>query len=87
MCWLCEEYGNPEHETGLWYLNPFNYARNMYKLREPGAKMTGAGVYLEGGARGGPTVENLVEATESNKLDEVHKITQQVNKNTFTGGD
>ena len=32
MCWMCEKYG----EGGFWYLNPKLYARNMYKLREPG---------------------------------------------------
>ncbi len=36
MCVLCEQYGDAHYGNGLWYLNPNNYARNMYKLREPG---------------------------------------------------
>ena len=32
MCWMCDKYG----EGGLWYLNPKLYARQMYRLREPG---------------------------------------------------
>lgn len=39
MCWLCEQYGEG---GGLWYLNPKNYARNMYKLRAPGEESKGA---------------------------------------------
>ncbi len=33
MCRLCEMYGS----EGIWYLNPKNYAHQMYKLREPGS--------------------------------------------------
>ncbi len=33
MCWVCDIYG----DGGLWYLNPKNYARNLYRLRTPGA--------------------------------------------------
>lgn len=32
MCFLCDAYG----DGSLWYLNPRNYARQMYKLRKPG---------------------------------------------------
>ena len=42
MCWLCDHYGDPDHGNGLWYLNPRNYARNMYKLRAPGEGFRGA---------------------------------------------
>jgi len=48
MCWLCDEFGDKEYGNGFWYLNPRNYARNMYKLRAPGQAPTGPGVYLEG---------------------------------------
>ena len=41
MCIFCEQYGDPEYGNGLWYLNPRNYARNMYKLREPGQGFQG----------------------------------------------
>ena len=45
MCWMCEKYG----EGGLWYLNPKVYARQMYKLREPGKGPTT--VYGQTGVR------------------------------------
>ena len=34
MCWVCDVYG----EGGLWYLNPKNHAKNLYRLRTSGAK-------------------------------------------------
>ncbi len=41
MCDLCKQYGSQEHGDGVWYLNPYNYARNMYKLRAPGVAHQG----------------------------------------------
>lgn len=32
MCWICDAYG----DGGLWYKNPRNYARRMYRRRQPG---------------------------------------------------
>ena len=37
MCRLCDLYG----DGGVWYLNPANYSRQMYKLRRPGEKPKG----------------------------------------------
>ncbi len=34
MCWICDEVG----EGHIWYLNPRNYARQLYKRRIPGVK-------------------------------------------------
>jgi NAD-dependent dihydropyrimidine dehydrogenase PreA subunit len=64
MCWLCDEYGDPQYGNGIWYLNPKNYARNMYKLRLPGEGLKGAEAGLETGARAGPTTEDLIQAIE-----------------------
>src|SRR4030042_2834202 len=46
MCHLCELYGDPTAGGGVWYLNPKNYARQMYRRRPPG--------YVPSGAETGP---------------------------------
>ena len=86
MCYLCDEYGNPEYGNGIWYLNPTNYARNMYKLREPSKGLSGAGVFLEGGVHGGPGLPELLEAQEKGDRQEYDRIRQTIHNNTFTGG-
>ena len=75
MCWMCGEFGDPEHENGLWYLNPKNYARNMYKLRAPGEGFKGAEVGLETGARSGPSQADLLNAIENNDRVEYDRLT------------
>ena len=82
MCYLCDEYG----DGGIWYLNRKNYARNMYKLRAPGEGFTGPGVYLEGGAPGGPGMPDLLEAIEKGNREESNRIAREMHTNTFTGG-
>ncbi len=74
MCWLCEQFGDTEYGNGFWYLNPKNYARNMYKLRAPGAGLKGAEVGLETGARAGPTIHDLLNAVEENDHEEYERI-------------
>jgi NAD-dependent dihydropyrimidine dehydrogenase PreA subunit len=64
MCWLCDEFGDSQYGNGIWYLNPKNYARNMYKLRLPGEGLKGPEAGLETGARMGPTTEDLIQAIE-----------------------
>jgi NAD-dependent dihydropyrimidine dehydrogenase PreA subunit len=86
MCYLCDEYGDSNHGNGIWYLNPYNYARNMYKLRMPGEKMTGPGVYLEGGKKGGRSMPELLEALEKGDQQEYNEIRQEMHNNIFTGG-
>lgn len=75
MCWMCNEFGDPEHENGLWYLNPKNYARNMYKLRSPGEGFKGADAGLETGARSGPSQADLLNAIENNDRVEYDRLT------------
>jgi NAD-dependent dihydropyrimidine dehydrogenase PreA subunit len=73
---MCGEFGDPEHENGLWYLNPKNYARNMYKLRAPGEGFKGAEAGLETGARSsGPTQLDMMNAIENNDRAEFDRIT------------
>jgi NAD-dependent dihydropyrimidine dehydrogenase PreA subunit len=79
MCHLCDEYGDPEYGGGVWYLNPKNYARNMYKLRLPGEGFKGAEAGLETGERTGPTIEDVLEAIEKGQHEERDKLIQQMN--------
>ena len=74
MCFLCEQFGDQKHGDGLWYLNPTNYARNMYKLRAPGEKEKGAEAGLETGARSGPSTQDLLNAIENNDRVAFEKI-------------
>ena len=62
MCHYCDEYG----DGGIWYLNPKNYARNMYKLRAPGAGFKGAEAGIETGDEISSvlSLDDLVEASE-----------------------
>jgi len=76
MCFLCEQYGNPEYGNGIWYLNPYNYLRNMYKLRAPGDQYKGPEVDLETGERAGPTTEDLINAIEKSWQDYDKVITE-----------
>ena len=61
MCHLCEQYG----DGGIWYLNPKNYARNMYKLRKSGEGFRGAEVGPE--AEVGLEDVKIVEAIEKSQ--------------------
>ena len=74
MCYLCAQYGNQEHGEGYWYLNPDNYARNMYKLRPPGTGFKGAEAGLETGAHAGPTVQDLINAIERDDKEEYDRV-------------
>ena len=74
MCWMCDEFGDQQHGDGIWYLNPWNYARNMYKLRVPGEEFKGAEVGLETGIRSGPSQQDLLAAVERNDKEEFEKM-------------
>ncbi len=74
MCFLCEQFGDPKQGNGLWYLNPTNYARNMYKLRAPGQGFAGAEAGLETGARSGPSTMDLLTAIENDDYATYDKI-------------
>jgi ferredoxin len=75
MCWMCDQFGNPEDGDGVWYLNPANYARNMYKLRAPGEGHKGAEAGLETGARSGPGTGDLLRAIENGDQAEFNRMT------------
>jgi len=75
MCWMCDQFGDQEYGNGIWYLNPRNYARNMYKLRAPGEGFKGAEVGLETGARSGPGFGDILNAVENNDRAEFDRIT------------
>ena len=87
MCWLCEQYGELEYGNGLWYLNPRNYARNMYKIRSPGEVFKGAEAGMETGVHEvkGPTTADVMVAMEEGdgaKADGYLKTMQE----RFAGG-
>jgi len=72
---MCDQFGDQEYGNGIWYLNPRNYARNMYKLRAPGEGFKGAEVGLETGARSGPGFGDILNAVENNDRAEFDRIT------------
>lgn len=74
MCWMCDQFGDANDGGGIWYLNPTNYARNMYKLRAPGDKPKGADAGLETGARSGPGTNDLLSALEQGDRAEYDRI-------------
>jgi len=74
MCYFCDEYGDPEYGNGIWYLNPKNHARNMYKLRLPGEGFKGADAGLETGVREGPSILDLINATEKGDYEEYDRM-------------
>ena len=88
MCYLCEQYGDQEYGHGIWYLNPYNYARNMYKLRLPGEGYAGAEAGLETGAResSGPTQEDLFRAIEKGDATEVDNIIKALDDRSRQSG-
>jgi len=75
MCYLCEQFG----EGDLWYLNPKNYARNMYKLRKPGEGFKGAEAGLETGEHTGPTQIDLIDAIDRGDEEDIARIREALN--------
>ena len=73
MCYVCELRG----EGMIWYLNPKNYARSMYKLRPPGEKAVGETTPAEGA--GGPLAE-AIEAKCNGDLERYAELIKQVNE-------
>ncbi len=88
MCELCKDYGDPGVADGVWYLNPKNYARSMYKLRMPGevpkANKTGGG----GRASLGP--QDLLGAIEKGDQATYYKTVEAIReaqkKTAISGG-
>ena len=69
MCYVCDAYG----DGGLWYLNPKNYARQMYKVKKPGEKAAdfGADPESQSGRRLGE-IKNM-RFTDREKFQELVK--------------
>ncbi len=82
MCYLCDEFG----EGGIWYLNPKNYSRNMYKLRMPGEKLKGADAGPETGVREGPTTADLVTAIEEGRREDFDTFISEMNESARQHG-
>lgn len=57
MCVLCEKFGDPEIGDGLWYLDPKNYGRQLYRRKRPGAA---PGEFTRG-YRGGSVTDDPLE--------------------------
>ena len=73
MCMYCDAYGNPAYGDGVWYLNPYNYARQMYKVRKPEETQKGYEIDPETAARLGFNDALEVLYTEPEKFDEAIK--------------
>ena len=86
MCVFCDQYGDPEYGGGLWYLNPKNYARNMYKLRSPNEEYKGVEASPETGVRLGPTVKDLVEALDVGDEQEYDRLVRAMREGRRKSG-
>ena len=73
MCVFCEQYGDPEYGNGLWYLNPKNYARNMYKLRDPGEGFQGRAAGPESGIPS-HSLKELIQLADEGNFEEYGKL-------------
>ncbi len=82
MCYLCEKYG----EGGLWYLNPKNYGRSMYRLRATGEGLSGADAGIETGVKPGPTELDLIEAIEAGDQAKFVRLGDELNEATRKRG-
>ena len=69
MCVFCEAYGE---NGGLWYLNPKNYGRQLYRRKRPGE---GYGEFTRG-YRGAAVIPDAVEVRndDPDRLPEVVKL-------------
>ncbi len=79
MCHVCDERGG----GGIWYLNPRNYARNMYKLRPPGEQPVQEMPPVEGGS-GGP-LDSAIEAKMSGDMAKYGEIIKKFNDSFLKG--
>ena len=88
MCYLCEQYGDPEFGGGLWYLNPKNYARNMYKLRMPAERLKGADSKVETGVQSGwmDRLPELIDAMERSQEEYLRIRQEMADAISRTGG-
>jgi len=73
VCIFCEQYGDPEYGNGLWYLNPKNYARNMYKLREPNQGFQGRAAGPES-LTPSHGLKELIRLSDEGNFEEFNKV-------------
>jgi len=85
MCWYCEQYGDPEIGDGLWYLNPYNHARNMYKLRMPDEAFKGAEVAREG-RQTDISIADLIDAIDEGDQGKYTRVQRALQANMGEGG-
>lgn len=80
MCIFCDRYGDPKEGGGLWYLNPKNYARNMYKLRAPNERVTTEswGSYTEKAQVDRPTILEMIDALDIGDDAEYNRLKTEI---------
>ena len=64
MCWVCDAYGDSKYGNGLWYLNPKNHSRQMYKVRKPSDKSRAFGEDPE--SQGSRRIDEIMETRFEN---------------------
>lgn len=79
MCWVCELRG----EGMIWYLNPGNYARSMYKLRPPGQEPVVESTPAEGGES---VLTEAIEAKCNGDMKRYAELIKQFDDAFVTGG-
>ena len=79
MCWVCDLRG----EGMVWYLNPKNYARSMYKMRLPGEKPVEETTPAEGGES---ALAQAIEAKCNGDMERYAELTKQVNEGFVMSG-
>jgi NAD-dependent dihydropyrimidine dehydrogenase PreA subunit len=78
MCWICKEYG----EGTRWYLNPRNYARNMYKVKRPGEQPKGFGADPE--SQSAARLREIIK-TKYEDPEKFTELVRQANQRTVHG--
>lgn len=78
MCYVCDAYG----DGGLWYLNPKNFARQMYKVKKPGEKAAEYGADPE--AQAGRRIAEVMQ-TRFTDREKFQQMVKEVNANKGTG--
>ncbi len=85
MCYLCEEYGDSNIGNGIWYFNPKNHARNMYKLLPPGEGHKGPESDIRY-TSGVPSTGDLVRALEEGNMPERDRIVKEMHDDRIRRG-
>jgi NAD-dependent dihydropyrimidine dehydrogenase PreA subunit len=69
MCWICDEFGDPEYGDGKWWLNPKNHSRQMYKIKKPDQKAAtfGSDPEMTAGRKSGEVMQTRFDDPETFK--------------------